>query len=123
MRKARSVAKPRRTFECPVEVPIAIVGGRWKTIILWYLLHEPRRNGELVRLMPRISQKVLTQQLRELEAEGLVARRVHDQVPPKVVYSMTPEGRKLEPVLQALCDWGIYWARTTGAEVTALAGR
>ena len=111
----------RRTYECPVEVPIAVVGGRWKPIILWYLLGEPRRNGELRRLMPPISQKMLTQQLRELEADGLVHRRVHDQVPPKVVYSLSREGRRLEPVLQALCDWGIYWARKTGASVNALA--
>lgn len=109
----------RRGYGCPVEVPIALIGGRWKPIILWHMLERPRRNGELRRLMPGISQKMLTQQLRELEADGLVARRVHDQVPPKVVYSLTGEGRTLEPILRALCDWGWDWARRTGATIGA----
>jgi DNA-binding HxlR family transcriptional regulator len=106
-----------RVYGCPVEVPIAVIGGRWKPIILWHMLETPRRNGELLRLMPRISQKMLTQQLRELEADGLVARTVHDQVPPKVVYTLTDDGRTLERILRALCDWGHYWARRTHAEI------
>lgn len=112
----------RRTYGCPVEVPISLIGGRWKPIILWYLLDRPRRNGELRRLIPRISQKMLTQQLRELEADGLVSRRVHDQVPPKVVYSLTRQGRTLEPILRALCDWGYYWARRTDASIDVIDG-
>jgi DNA-binding HxlR family transcriptional regulator len=107
----------RRTYGCPVEVPIALIGGRWKPVILWQMLERPRRNGELRRLIPRISQKMLTQQLRELEADGLVARRVHEQVPPKVVYSLTRQGRTLEPILRAMCDWGYYWAKRTNASI------
>ena len=72
--------------------------------------------------MPRISQKMLTQQLRELEADELVSRRVHDQVPPKVVYSLTRQGRTLEPILRALCDWGYYWARRTDASIDVIDG-
>lgn len=120
MAAERPVTRQHRTYECPVEVPVTIVGGRWKQVILWHLLHGSRRNGELRRLMPPISQKMLTQQLRELEADGLVARQVHDQVPPKVVYSLTQQGRTLEPILRALCDWGHYWARRTGARINAL---
>jgi DNA-binding HxlR family transcriptional regulator len=112
----------RRTYGCPVEVPISLIGGRWKPIILWYLLGGPRRNGELRRLIQRISQKMLTQQLRELEADGLVSRRVYDHVPPKVVYSLTRQGRTLEPILRALCDWGYYWARRTGASIDVIDG-
>ena len=107
-----------RVYGCPVEVPIAVVGGRWKPILLWHLIRQPQRNGELRRLVPTISQKMLTQQLRELEADGLVTRRVYDQVPPKVVYSVTREGRRLEPIMQALCDWGTYWAKKTHATIT-----
>ena len=112
---------PRQTYGCPVEVPIAIIGGRWKPVILFHLLAAPRRNGELQRLIPKISQKMLTQHLRELEADGLVKRRVYEQVPPKVVYSMTREGRRLEPILEALCAWGIYWAKKTNAHIKTLA--
>lgn len=113
----------RRTYGCPVEVPIALIGGRWKPIILWHLLDRPRRNGELRRLMPRISQKMLTQQLRELESDRLVSRQVYDQVPPKVVYSLTRDGLTLEPILRALCNWGTYWAKRTGASFGAAEGR
>jgi DNA-binding HxlR family transcriptional regulator len=109
----------RRTYGCPVEIPIALIGGRWKPIMLWHLLERPRRNGELRRLMPRISQKMLTQQLRELESDGLVLRQVHAQVPPKVVYSLTRDGRTLEPILRTLCEWGFYWAKRTGASIGA----
>jgi DNA-binding HxlR family transcriptional regulator len=119
MTGSRTPSTQRRTYGCPVEVPIAVIGGRWKPVILWHMLDTPRRNGELLRLIPRISQKMLTQQLRELEADGLVARAVHDRVPPKVVYSLTREGRTLEPILRALCEWGHYWARRTHAEINS----
>lgn len=108
----------QRTYGCPVEVAIDALGGRWKPVILWYLVEAPRRNGELRRLIPGVSQKMLTQQLRELEHDGLVTRVVHQEVPPKVVYSLSREGRKIKPLLEALCDWGTYWARRTGAQVT-----
>lgn len=120
MAATSSATTMRRTYECPVEVPISLIGGRWKPVILWHLLKQPRRNGELRRLMPAISQKMLTQQLRELENDGLVARDVHHQVPPKVVYSLTHQGRTLEPILRALCDWGHYWARRTRARIKVL---
>lgn len=74
--------------QCPVDAPIQELGGKWKLPVLFYLLQAPRRNGELRRLVPAITQKMLTQVLRELEADGFVTRTVHDQVPPKVVYSV-----------------------------------
>jgi DNA-binding HxlR family transcriptional regulator len=107
-------------YGCPVEVPVTVVGGKWKLVILFYLLQQPRRTGELRRLIPAITQKMLTQQLRELEADGLVTRTVHDQVPPKVVYDVErAERARLDELLQALCGWGLYWAGQTGARILA----
>ena len=109
------------TYGCPVEVPVSVVGGKWKLVILFYLLQQPRRTGELRRLIPAITQKMLTQQLRELEADGLVSRTVYDQVPPKVVYDVRrAERARLDELLQALCGWGLYWAGQTGARILAL---
>ena len=110
----------RPAYGCPVDVPVRIVGGKWKLVMLFYLLQRPRRTGELRRLIPGITQKMLTQQLRELEADGLVTRTVHDQVPPKVVYDVAaPERDRLARLLQGLCDWGLYWADKTGARILA----
>jgi DNA-binding HxlR family transcriptional regulator len=107
-------------YLCPVDAPISVLGGKWKLVLLFYLLARPRRNGELRRLVPTITQKMLTQQLRELEADGIIERRIHDQVPPKVVYSVSETERaRLEPLVQALCDWGMYWCEATGAHVLA----
>src|SRR5687767_4357288 len=95
------------TYQCPVDASLDVLGGKWKLTLVFYLLQEPRRNGELRRLIPTITQKVLTQQLRELEADGIVTRTVHDQVPPKVVYAVSDRERaRLQPVVDALCEWG-----------------
>src|SRR5215472_7451082 len=78
------------TFNCPVEIPIDVLGGKWKLVLIYHLLSGPQRNGELSRLVPGITQKMLTQQLRELEQDGIVIRTVHHEVPPKVVYTINP---------------------------------
>ncbi|MBW8724670.1 MAG: helix-turn-helix transcriptional regulator [Inquilinus limosus] len=83
-----------------------MVGGRWKAVILYHLFDGPRRLSQLKRSLPEISQKVLIQQLREMEEHGLVHREIFRQVPPRVDYSATALGLSLEPVLRALCDWG-----------------
>lgn len=90
----------------PAERALRVISGRWKPVILYHLLLEPQRLSELNRLMPSISQKVLIQQLREMEAHGIVSRTVFPQVPPRVDYDVTALGRSLEPVLLALCEWG-----------------
>lgn len=109
------------TYMCPVDAPVEVLGGKWKLVLLFYLLEQPRRTGELRRLVPPISQKMLTQQLRELEADGIVTRTVFDQVPPKVMYDITDTERpRLRQVLDVLCDWGLYWCDKTGARVLAL---
>lgn len=90
----------------PAERALKVISGRWKAIILYNLLDGPLRLSELERRMPRISQKVLIGQLRDMEAHRLVSRKVHAEVPPRVEYAVTGLGRSLEPVLLALCDWG-----------------
>jgi DNA-binding HxlR family transcriptional regulator len=91
---------------CPTEATLAVIGGRWKVPILWTLYASTHRFGELSRHLSGITQKMLTQQLRELEADGLIHREVYPEVPPRVEYSMTPLGRSLEPVLRSLTEWG-----------------
>lgn len=108
-------------YQCPVDAPVQVLGGKWKLVLLFYLLQAPRRHGELRRLVPAISQKMLTQQLRELEADGIVTRTVHDGAPAHVTYDVEPVERpRLVRVLGALCEWGLYWCDKTGARVVAL---
>lgn len=89
-----------------VQATLKVLGGKWKILILWHLKDEVKRFGELKRLMPEITEKMLIQQLRELETDAIVNRHVYPDVPPKVEYSFTDYGRSLEPVLQVLCNWG-----------------
>jgi len=91
---------------CPVEAALDVIGGKWKVVILFRLFEGTRRFNELRRLHPNITQRMLTNQLRELERDGLVHREVYPQVPPKVEYSLTSAGRTLKPVLSALKLWG-----------------
>lgn len=89
-----------------VQATLSVLGGKWKILILWHLKDQTRRFGEIKRLMPEITEKMLIQQLRELEKDAIVHRNVYPDVPPKVEYSFTSYGRSLEPVLQVLCNWG-----------------
>lgn len=95
-----------RKSGCAVEVTLSVIGGLWKPVILFHLLREKRRFMELTRLMPNTTQRMLTLQLRELEADGIVARHVYPQVPFKVEYELTPFGRTLAPILVSLRQWG-----------------
>lgn len=90
----------------PAERALKVIGGRWKVFILYFLFDAPRRLSELKRLVPAASQKVLVQQLRELEEHGIVHRKVFAEVPPRVEYSVTKLGLSLQPIISSLCDWG-----------------
>jgi len=91
---------------CPAEFTLAMIGGRWKIPILFHLLNGRKRFTELARALNGVTQKMLTQQLREMERHGLVERKVFAQVPPKVEYSLTNLGVSLRPVVDAMCRWG-----------------
>ena len=96
---------------CAVEVTLSVMGGTWKPIILFHLLHGKKRFSELSRTIGAITQRMLTLQLRELEDAGIVLRTVHAEVPPRVDYELTELGRSLQPVLIALRNWGVEYAR------------
>jgi len=100
----------------PAERALKVIGGRWKVFVLYFLFEGPRRLSELRRVIPGVSQKVLVQQLREMETHGVVSREVFAEVPPRVVYTATALGLSLRPIVGALCDWG----RLHASELSAL---
>ena len=101
---------------CPVEAALEVIGGKWKGIILYHLLSETMRFNQLRRVMPEITQRMLTRQLRELEANDLILRKVYPEVPPKVEYSITEYGKTLAPVIHALQVWGSQHLKKTSAQ-------
>jgi DNA-binding HxlR family transcriptional regulator len=107
----------RKTYHCPVEAALDVIGGKWKPLILWWLNDRTHRFAELRRRIPGITEKMLTQQLRELEADGIVERRVYATVPPKVEYLLSEYGRSLKRALKAICDWGRIHLERIGGQV------
>jgi DNA-binding HxlR family transcriptional regulator len=95
-----------KEYKCGIDVTLAVVGGKWKASILWHLAQETMRFSDLQRQFADTTRKMLTQQLRELETDGLVHRKVYPQVPPKVEYSLTEKGRSIHPILEMMCNWG-----------------
>ncbi|MEK5233808.1 winged helix-turn-helix transcriptional regulator [Lysinibacillus sp. FSL K6-0232] len=91
---------------CPVAIPVDVIGGKWKGIILYNLIAGPKRFNELGRLMPYTTKRMLTLQLRELERDGIVNREIYRQIPPKVEYSLTAFGETLKPIIYLMRDWG-----------------
>ena len=96
----------KKKYNISVEATLEVMGGKWKCVILCHLTHGKKRTSELKRLMPNITQKMLTQQLRELEKDEVINRIVYNQVPPKVEYELSEYGQGLESILSALCTWG-----------------
>jgi len=93
-------------YSCPVEGTVDVIGGKWKSVIIYHLLDGKKRFNELKKLNLGITQRMLTLQLRELEADGIVHREVYPVVPPKVEYSLTDFGRSLEPIILLMREWG-----------------
>ncbi|WP_028593196.1 winged helix-turn-helix transcriptional regulator [Paenibacillus assamensis] len=112
-----------KTYNFAVEATLDVIGGKWKIVILCILVSGTKRTSELKKLIPEITQKMLTQQLRELEADNIIARTIYNQVPPKVEYSLTDYGRSLSNVLDLMCYWGdvhINHLRSNGEEISVL---
>lgn len=106
MRRPTARKNDKKNVRCAVETTIDAIGGRWKVLIINHLLDGTKRFGELTRLLEGVSARTLTRQLRMLESCGIITRYVHQQVPPKVDYSLTPLGKKLKPILYAMHNWG-----------------
>ena len=97
---------PNIDESCPVTRCLSAIGGKWKPVILFAILHDVNRFGALQRAIPGVTKQMLTNQLRELEADGVLHREVFAEIPPRVEYSLTDKGRSLLPVIQAMRDWG-----------------
>ena len=95
-------------YSCPVEAMVEVIGGKWKGVILYHLLDGTKRFNELKRLKPNITQRMLTLQLRELEADGIIHREVYREVPPKVEYSLTDLGESLRPMILLMMEWATH---------------
>lgn len=104
-------------LNCPVGTTINVIGGKYKSLILWHLIGSTLRFGELSRLISQATPKMLTQQLRELEDDNLVVRTVYPVVPPKVEYSLTELGISIRPILEAMYTWGEDYLKEKGCEV------
>lgn len=113
-----------KTYQCPTELTLAMIGGKWKLIILWHLVEDKKRYGELRKLIPEITHKMLTQQLRELEEDKIIDRKVYNVVPPHVEYSLTARGERLKPMLTLMVEWGLNvqreWLNETSGEREAV---
>jgi len=96
----------KQHYGCPIKATLNVMSGRWKVLALWYLSFKPQRFAELRDLLPGVTEKVLTTQLRELEQDGVISRKSTHDVPPRVTYSLTKAGRDLIPLMEEMCGWG-----------------
>lgn len=112
------MAYENAAYHCPVEATLNLIGGKYKSLILWHLTGQVLRFNELRRLIPNATAKMLTQQLRELEKDGLLHRKVYPVVPPKVEYFLTDSGRSIRPILESMYAWGTDYLEGMGLEVT-----
>ncbi|KAB8142978.1 helix-turn-helix transcriptional regulator [Chloroflexia bacterium SDU3-3] len=110
-------------YGCAVEATIDVVGGRWKAVILFHLIDGTKRFSELRRFLPKITQRMLTMQLRQLEEDGVICREVFASVPPRVEYSLTEFGRTLVPTLQAMRAWGETYEQRLAARAAQREGQ
>lgn len=106
-----------KDFTCPVEATIQLIGGKYKAVILFHLMDKTLRYSQLHRLMPKATDKMMAQQLRELEKDGLINRVVYPVVSPKTEYSLTEFGKSLAPILDEMCNWGEYYLNGASDEI------
>ena len=103
-----------KEYHCAMDVTMDFIGGKWKTVVLWYLRKDKKRFSELRKLIPNITEKMLSLQLKGLENDGLVGRKIYPQVPPKVEYFLTEFGKSLIPMLEEIAKWGRDLAQSRG---------
>jgi len=108
-----------KNYRCTVAVTLEVIGGKWKALILWHLSFKTLRFSQLQRRLSTITQKMLTQQLRELERDGLVFRQVYAEVPPRVEYSLTELGTTVVPLLEQMCQWGKDYLEQTEEQLAS----
>lgn len=104
----------QQDFHCAIDVSMHYIGGKWKAVVIWYLRDGKKRFGELKKQIPDITDKMLSLQLKALEEDGIVERKVYAEVPPRVEYTLTEEGETLVPVVTALAKWGKHKAHNEG---------
>ena len=102
---------------CPVSITLELIGGKYKSLILWHLIDTTLRYGEIRKFIPQATPKMLTQQLRELEEANLVIRTVYPVVPPKVEYKLSDLGMSIKPILEAMYTWGAHYLAKSGKEI------
>lgn len=112
-----------KEYHCAMDVTMDYIGGKWKTVVLWYLRKDRKRFGELRKLIPNITEKMLSLQLKDLENDGLVGRKIYPEVPPKVEYYLTSFGKTLIPMLEEIAKWGRGLAETKGKMVDKSGGK
>ena len=105
-------------INCPVDTTLDMIGGKYKALILWHLMDHTLRFGELRKLIPQATPKMLTQQLRELEEDNLIIRTVYPVVPPKVEYALSELGNSIRPILEAMYNWGTDYLNQNGLTVS-----
>jgi len=103
-----------KEYTCSISITIDIFNDSWKLAIIWFLFESDKRYKELNVAIPHVSQKTLTSKLKELEAKGLINREAFPEIPPKVVYSLTPLGRKIKPIVDEMSSWGVEYAKEHG---------
>lgn len=106
-----------QVFHCALDITANFIGGKWKTVVLWYLSKATMRFNELRERIPQITDKMLSLQLKSLESDGFVSRTIYPEVPPRVEYALTEEGKTLIPLLNAMAEWGREKARKDGKMV------
>ena len=115
--KEKVVMMNGREYHCAMDITMHYIGGKWKTVVLWYLRKDKKRFSELKRLIPNITEKMLSLQLKDLEKDGIIKRKIYPEVPPKVEYYLTDFGKTLIPMLEEIALWGRSLARSKGKMV------